>query len=226
MTKIKIKRALNGGRKKRAQKILAELIKLFPNSHIELNYGNNWELLVAVMLSAQCTDKTVNKVTEKLFKKYTTLDDYADADPRIFEKDIHSTGFYKNKTKNILATAKKLRNDFGGEVPQTMKDMLTLPGVARKTANIVLAHAYGVVEGIAVDTHVKRLAQKFGLTSHRNPDKIEKDLMSIFPAKEWSAVNHRFVLYGRYICPARKHDCTKHPLTKIYQKATTIWPRA
>ncbi|MBI2641289.1 endonuclease III [Candidatus Roizmanbacteria bacterium] len=201
-------------RRKRAKKIIKELKKLFPRAKISLNYSNNWELLVAVMLSAQCTDRMVNKVTEKLFKKYKTLDNYTKADQKDFEQDIRSTGFYRNKAKNILATAKIIKEKFHGKVPNTMKDLLTLRGVARKTANVVLGNAYGIFAGIAVDTHVRRLAKLYGLTENNNPDKIERDLMEIIPKKEWFDFTYRMIAYGRTYCFARRHDHDKCPLAK------------
>lgn len=204
--------------------ILRTLTRLFPDAKMVLNHGNNWELLVAVELSAQCTDKMVNKVTEKLFKKYRKLDDYINADSKEFEKDIHSTGFYRNKTKNILAAAKMVKEKFRGKIPRTMEEMLTIPGVARKTANVVLGNAHGVVEGIAVDTHVRRLSIKLGLTTHTNPEKIEQDLMKLIPKKDWFRFTYLLIDYGRAVCPARKHECEDHPLTKIYPKAAGIWP--
>ena len=191
-----------------------ELEKLFPESKIALNFSNTLELLIAVVLSAQCTDKKVNEVTEKLFKKYKTLDDYLNADITEFEKDIHSTGFYRNKAKNILATAIIIKGTFGGEVPSTMNELLILPGVARKTANIVLGDGFGKIEGIAVDTHVKRLALLHGLTAEKNPDKIEQDLMQIVPREEWLNFNHRLIDYGRKFCPAKKHKHEECPITK------------
>ena len=190
----------------RVQAILHGLKKIFPHPTIALKFSNTWELLVAVILSAQCTDKKVNEVTETLFKKYRTLDEYVNAQPSEFEKDIHSTGFYRNKTKNILATARIVKETFGGQVPGTMKELLALPGVARKTANVVLGNAFGVVEGIAVDTHVKRLSQRLGLTSHTNPDKIERDLMESIPQAEWFEFTYRFIDFGRTHCPARSHN--------------------
>ncbi len=199
-------------RKKKATEIIKKLKKLFPRAKTSLNYGNNWELLVAVILSAQCTDKKVNEVTEKLFKKYKTLDDYVKASPEEFERDIKSTGFYRNKAKNILAAAKIIKEKFGGRVPRTMEEILTLPGVARKTANIVLGNAYGVVEGIAVDTHVRRLVRLWGLTKENNADKIERDLMQIIPKKEWFNFTYRTINYGRKYCPAKKHDHSKCPI--------------
>lgn len=177
-----------------------------------LQYSNPWELLVAVELSAQCTDLRVNIVTEKLFRKYRSLEDYVNADPKEFEKDIFQTGFYKNKSKNILAAAKILKETFGGELPKTMKDMLTIPGVGRKTANVVLGNAYGIAEGIAVDTHVMRLAQVLGLSRHKTPEKIEKDLMKLIPQKEWFHSTYLLIDYGRKYCTARPHDHEHCPL--------------
>lgn len=198
------------GRKKRASRIVQKLKELFPQAKIVLKYSNNWELLVSVILSAQCTDKKVNEVTEKLFKKYRTLQDYVKADPTEFEKDIHSCGFFRNKTKNILGAAKIVQNKFKGKVPRTMEEILTIPGVARKTANVVLGNAYGVVEGIAVDTHVSRLAQKLRLSSHKDPVKIERDLMKLISKKDWFFFTYGMIEYGRQICPARPHNCKKH----------------
>ena len=212
-------------RRERALKISKELKKLFPEAKIELNYKNPLELLISVILSAQATDKKINEITKNLFRKYKKLDDYVNADPKEFEKDIKQSGFFRSKTKSILGAAKKIKEDYGGKVPKTMEELLTLPGVARKTANIVLRNAYGVVDGIAVDTHVQRLAKKFDLTDNTDPNKIERDLMEILPKKEWGDINHRLVLYGRHICPRRVHkDCEEHPLTKIYPKAANIWP--
>lgn len=211
-------------RRIRAAKIVKKLKALFPHAKIVLNYGNNWELLVAVELSAQCTDKMVNKVTAELFKKYRTLNDYVHAKPREFEQGIKSTGFYRDKAKNILAAAKMVKEQFHGKLPRTMEEMLTIPGVARKTANVVLGNAYGVIEGIAVDTHVRRLCIKLGLTDHKDPVKIERDLMRLLPKKDWFRFTYLMIDYGRAICPARKHECKNHPLTKIYPKAANIWP--
>lgn len=211
-------------RKKRALKIVQTLKKLFPDAKIALKYENPWELLVAVVLSAQCTDKKVNEVTEKLFKKYRTLEDYVRANPKEFERMIRPTGFYRNKAKNILAAAKIVKEKFKGKVPCTMEELLTLPGVARKTANIILGNACNVVVGIAVDTHVRRLSLKLGLTDHDDPVKIERDLMQLLPQKEWFKFTYRMIEYGRKICPARKHECKDHPLTKIYPPAANLWP--
>ena len=206
-------------RKARILKLDKALKKLFPNAEIELNFGSPWELLVAVQLSAQCTDKMVNKITEKLFKKYKTLDDYLKGSPREFEQDIRPSGFYRNKTKNILAAAKMVKKEFGGEVPKTMGEMLRLPGVARKTATVVLNEAHGVTAGITVDTHVIRFVQRFDLSDHRDAVKIERDLMKTLPKKEWPHFSHRVVFYGRYMAPARTHDNSRDPLIKIYPPA-------
>lgn len=213
-------------RKKRARRIIRKLKELFPQAKIALTYSNPWELLVAVRLSAQCTDKKVNEVTAKLFKKYRTLEDYVSADPKEFEEDIKETGFYKAKGKSILEAAKIVKEKFGGKVPDTMEDLLTLPGIGRKSAVIILGNAYGKKEeGIAVDTHVMRLSQKLGLTDHKDPIKIEQDLMNIVPKKDWFFLTYGLIEYGRRICPARKHkDCADHPLTKIYPLAANIWP--
>jgi len=201
--------------KEKALKIIKILKRLFPNAKIALNYKNPWELLVAVVLSAQCTDKKVNEVTEKLFKKYKTLDDYIKANPREFEQDIKSTGFYKNKAKNILATARVIKEKFNGQVPKKMGELLTLPGIGRKSANVILGNAYGIVEGIAVDTHVRRLAKKLGLTKNTDPDKIEKDLMQIIPKKYWFPFTYWLIEYGRKYCPARPHNHNNCPLKKF-----------
>ncbi len=207
-------------RKIRVAKIIKALKPLFPRSKIALNYSNNWELFVAVVLSAQCTDKKVNEVTEKLFKKYKKLEDYikTSASRRTihkFEKDIRSTGFYRNKAKNIMAAAKELKKRFRGKVPKTMTEMLTLPGIGRKSANVILGNAYGVVEGIAVDTHVIRLSKKLGVTNHSDPVKIERDLMEIVPKKEWFEFTYLLIDYGRKYCMARPHAHEKCPLYKF-----------
>ncbi len=204
-------------RKKRAEAILKHLKKLIPKEEatIALNFGSPWELLVAVILSAQCTDKKVNEVTATLFKKYPTLSDYLMAKPEEFARDIYSTGFYRNKAKHILASAKTVAETFGGNVPNTMEDVLTLPGVSRKTANVVLGNAYGVVEGIAVDTHVRRLARLWRLTNEWDPKKIERDLMEVVPKKEWLKATYYFIEYGRQYCPATKRDHSTCPLAEF-----------
>lgn len=182
-----------------------------------LTYSNDWELLVAVQLSAQCTDKKVNEITPALFKTYPTLNDYIIAGKssegvRNFETMIYQSGFFRNKTKNILAAAKMVEEKFHGMIPETMEQILTIPGVARKTANVVLGNAYGTSFGIAVDTHVKRLSHVLGFSDESYPDKIEKDLMVIFPKSEWFHGTYLLIEYGRKYCPARKHDHSLCPL--------------
>lgn len=206
-------------RMKRGRRTLRVLKKLFPTAGMTLCFTNNWELLVAVQLSAQCTDKKVNEITPALFKKYPTLDDYVHANPREFEQMIFQSGFYRNKTKNILAAAKMVQETFHEELPSTMSEMLTIPGVARKTANVVLGNAYGVTEGIAVDTHVKRLSRVLGLSDEHNPNNIEKDLMNIFPKKEWFRITYLLIEYGRKYCSARKHDHAQCPLGEYKKHA-------
>lgn len=201
--------------KRRSAKIFRVLRKLFPDPKIALAYGTNWELLVAVELSAQCTDKKVNQVTPFLFKKYRRLEDYAHADPREFERDIRQTGFFRNKTRNILAAAKMVQREYRGKLPKTMEEIIKLPGVGRKSANVILGNAYGVVEGIAVDTHVKRLARVLGLSREKTPEKIEKDLMAIIPRKDWFAATYLLIDYGRAYCPARPHKHELCPLTRV-----------
>jgi endonuclease III len=213
-------------RTERVRRMNAILRQLYPVAQIELNYQTPFELMVAVQLSAQCTDARVNQVTATLFKKYPTLHDYLQATPAEFERDIFACGFYRNKTKNILACARVIHETCNGEVPRTMDTLLALPGVARKTANVVLSCLYGVSEGIAVDTHVRRFAIRFDLSDYRDPVRIERDLMEIMPRREWWAFNHRLVHYGRYVCKARKHDCSAHPLTLVYKKAVFLWPRS
>lgn len=213
-------------RKQRILKLNNALKKLFPDAKIALKYKTNWELLVAVILSAQSTDKQVNKVTQKLFKKYKKFDDYIEVNIKEFEQDIKSTGFYHTKAKNILATARIIKEKHNSKVPNTMQDLTKLKGVARKTANIILGKAFGIVEGIAVDTHVRRFALKFDLTDSKDPKKIEQDLMAVLLKKEWANFSYRVIEYGRQVCTARKHECKDHVLTKIYPRAASIWPRA
>lgn len=201
-------------RKKHAAGILGILKKTVPDARMVLNYSNDWELLVAVVLSAQCTDKKVNEVTAALFRKYRKLDDYVNAKRSEFEKDIKSTGFYRAKANNILAAAKVVKEKFKGKLPRTMAEMITIPGAGRKTGNVVLGNAYGVVEGIAVDTHVRRLARLHGLTKQNDPEKIEKDLMEVLPKKEWFKFTYYMIDYGRRFCPARPHDHAQCPLVK------------
>lgn len=204
---------------KNIDQIIAVLNKEYKGIDIALNFSNVFELLVATILSAQCTDKRVNIVTASLFKKYKTIEDYANADITCFEEDIKSTGFFRNKAKNIIATANIILKQYNGIVPKTMEELITLKGVARKTANIVLGSGYGISEGIAVDTHVIRLSKLIGLSKYSDPKKIEKDLMKIVPKKYWTKVSFLIQTLGRRVCKARKPDhdiCPVKHLCKYY----------
>lgn len=188
-------------------RIWALLKKEYPDAKPSLNYSNPLELLVATILSAQSTDVQINRVTEKLFKKYRTVEDYAEVDLREFENDIYSTGFYKNKAKNIKDAARLIIEHYNGRVPETMAELVTLPGVGRKTANIVLARAFGVIEGIAVDTHVKRVSRRLGFTKNSDPEKIEHDLISLARKEDLDSISMTLIYHGRKICQARKPKC-------------------
>ena len=205
--------------KTRALQIIKLLEKEHPDAKIALDYTNPLELLIATILSAQCTDKRVNIVTKTLFKKYRTPEDYANADQKTLEQDVKSTGFYRNKARNIKKCCQTLIEKFHSQVPRTMDEMLTLPGVARKTANIVLQNAYGVVEGIAVDTHVRRVAKRLGLTENEDPNKIEQDLMTIVPKAKWMRITDLLIFHGRRICDAKKPKCSACVLNKICPSA-------
>ncbi|HVM73566.1 MAG TPA: endonuclease III [Candidatus Paceibacterota bacterium] len=212
-------------RRARAKRIVAYLRRVYPRPKSELTYTTPFQFLVAVMMSAQCTDKVVNRVTDSLFKKYKTAKDFANADPKTFEKEISSVTFFRNKAKAIRAAAKIVHDDFGGRVPGTVAELITLPGVAYKTANVVLGELYDVWEGIPTDTHVKRFAKRFDLTDADDLTKISHDLERLVPKRDWKYVNNGLVLYGRYVCPARVHDCAPHPLTRLWPPAATRWPR-
>jgi endonuclease-3 len=191
----------------------------YPNAHCALHHSNALELLVATILSAQCTDERVNLVTAELFRKYRTARDFAEADLSELERDVHSTGFFRNKAKNIRAAAARICDEFAGEVPSEMEKLLTLPGVARKTANVVLGNVFGVASGIVVDTHVARLSQRLGLTKETAPEKIERDLMQIVPKTDWIMFSHWLIAHGRKICQARKPKCAECGLNKICPSA-------
>ncbi len=193
--------------KKKAKEIIKRLKKAYPDAKIALNFKTPLQLLIATILSAQCTDERVNEVTKKLFKKYKSAKDFAKADLNELAEDIKSTGFYKQKAEYIKEACKIIVEKYNGEVPQTMDELLELPGVARKTANIVLANAYGIVEGIPVDTHVRRVTQKLGLVKVSQPEKIEKELMEVLPKKEWFSFPYLIQAHGRKICLARKPKC-------------------
>ncbi|MDF1498320.1 MAG: endonuclease III [Patescibacteria group bacterium] len=201
-------------KKQRVKKIIALLNRKYKNPKTALNYKTPHELLVATILSAQCTDKRVNTVTQELFRKYKKTKDYANVSSEEFEKDIRTTGFYRNKAKNIIEASKIIVEKFRSRVPDTMEKLITLPGVARKTANIVLSEAFGKNEGIAVDTHVRRLSQRLGLSLNSNPDKIEKDLMDITEKKNLSRISNLLISHGRTICSARSPKCRSCVLNK------------
>jgi endonuclease-3 len=211
-------------RTKRARQIVAYLKKTYPKPESELTYKSPFQFLVAVVLSAQCTDKAVNKLTATLFKKYKTPSDFATVRLTRFTQEISSIPFFRNKAKAIQKAARRVVDDFGGRVPKTEAELVTLPGVGYKTAHVILGELYDTWEGIPTDTHVKRFAKRFDLTCHDDLKKISKDLEALIPKKDWKYVNNGLVLYGRYVCPARPHDCTKHPLTRLYPKAATAWP--
>lgn len=208
--------------KERTAKIIELLEKEHPNAKIALNFSNPLELLVATVLSAQCTDKRVNIVTKTLFKKYTKPEDYAKANLTELEQDIRSTGFYHNKAKNIQKTTQILVQKHHSQIPQTMEELLELPGVARKTANIILYNAYGFTAGIAVDTHVRRLAQRLGLTENKDPNKIEIDLMNLVPKDKWMHLTDLLIFHGRRICDAKKPKCDACVLNEICPSAFTF----
>ena len=191
----------------RVKKIIAALRKTYPDAHCELNYSNPLELLIATVLSAQCTDKRVNQVTAELFRKYRTAADYANANTTALEQDVKTTGFFRNKTKSIQACCRKLVEQYGGKVPQTMEELVQLGGVGRKTANVVLGNAFGINEGIVVDTHVARLSHRLGLTKQKDPEKIEHDLVKLVPRAQWTMFSHWLIWHGRRRCYARNPDC-------------------
>jgi endonuclease-3 len=209
--------------REKPQKIVALLRKEYPDvKGTALNFSNALELLVATILAAQCTDEKVNEVNEVLFKRYKTPKDYAEADIEKLRKIIKPTGFYRNKSKFIKAAAKKLVEDFDSNVPRSIEEMTRLPGVARKTANIVLSNAYGVIEGVAVDTHVMRLSKRLGLTERKNRDKIERDLMSLFPKEQWFELTNLLIAHGRSVCTARRPKCKDCAANELCPSAFTF----
>jgi endonuclease-3 len=208
---------------KRVAAILAKLDEAYPNATCELNHKNAFELLIATILSAQCTDVRVNQVTETLFKKYPDPKAFAYATPSELELEIRPTGFFRNKTKSVMGASKAIIERFGGEVPRTMDEILTLPGVARKTANVVLGTAYGIPSGIVVDTHVQRIANRLDLTRNEDPKKIEQDLMQVMPKERWIQFSHQIIWHGRRVCQARKPKCAECNLEPLcYAKDKTI----
>jgi endonuclease III len=208
---------------KRVAAILAKLDEAYPTATCELRHENAFQLLISTILSAQCTDVRVNQVTQTLYKKYPNAEAFAHANPSELEQEIRPTGFFRNKTKSIMGASKGIIENFGGQVPRTMEQILTLPGVARKTANVVLGTAYGIASGVVVDTHVIRLSRRLDLTKHEDPKKIEEDLMRVIPKEKWITFSHQLIWHGRRVCVARKPRCIDCNLESIcYSKDKTI----
>lgn len=197
------------------QQILGILDDLYPNVTCALNHSNAWELLVATILSAQCTDERVNTVTPGLFAKYPTIEDFAAVRPEVLAVDIHSTGFFNNKAKSVVGAAQKILRDFGGEIPRDIEQLLTVPGAARKTANVVLGSGFGIASGVVVDTHVGRIAARLDLTREESPVKVERDLIAILPKERWISFSHQLIHFGRGICVARKPRCGECPMADL-----------
>jgi endonuclease-3 len=195
--------------KQRTRKIIAKLRKAYPDAQCSLNHSNAVELLIATILSAQCTDERVNIVTADLFRKYRSCADYLNVPAEELQQDIHSTGFFRNKTRSIQGACKKMIEEHGGQVPNDIEQLLALPGVARKTANVVLGNAFGVASGVVVDTHVARLSQLLGLTKQKQPEKIERELMELVPKKDWIDFSHLLIYHGRRVCKARRPECER-----------------
>lgn len=216
-------KAAAGTDPKRVAAILAKLDEAYPGATCELKHDNAFQLLISTILSAQCTDVRVNQVTQELYKKYKSPEDFAYANPVELENDIRPTGFFRNKTKSIIGASKGLLEKFNGQVPRTMDEILTLPGVARKTGNVVLGTAYGIAVGVVVDTHVIRLSNRLDLTRNEDPKKIEQDLMAILPQNKWIQFSHQLIWHGRRVCFARKPNCAACNLEKLcYSKDKTI----
>jgi len=208
---------------KRVAAILTKLDEAYPDAGCELKHESAFELLISTILSAQCTDVRVNQVTQELYKKYKKPEDFAYASPAELEKEIRPTGFFRNKTKSIMGASKAIVEKFGGQVPRTMEEILTLPGVARKTANVVLGTAYGIASGVVVDTHVIRLSNRLDLTRNEDPRKIEQDLMAIIPQDKWIIFSHQLIWHGRRVCAARKPKCAECNLESLcYSKDKTV----
>lgn len=210
--------------KKRTAEIIKRLKKAYPDAHCALSHTNAFELLIATILSAQCTDVRVNIVTADLFRKYRGPQDFLNVSQKELEKEIHSTGFFRNKAKNIQAACHRIIAEYGGNVPQTMSELLTLGGVARKTANVVMGNAFGIASGVVVDTHVSRLSQRLGLTKNTTPEKIEKDLIHLVPKRNWVMFSHWLIFHGRQICYARKPKCPECVLADICPSRELFYP--
>lgn len=213
-------------RRKRALRIVAKLKELYPVPKSELAYKTPFQLVVAVMLSAQCTDKRVNEVTKELYKKYRSVGDFADADLATLTAELNTISYYRTKARHVVGAAKVVRDRFNGKVPRTEAELRELPGVAYKSAHVIAGELFEQWEGIPTDTHVKRFARKFDLTDQTDLTRISKDLERLIPKEDWGYVNNGLVLYGRYVCKARPHDCTEHALTKLWPEAANRWPSA
>ena len=213
-------------RKARARRIVAYLKKAYPEPETELSYRTPFQLVVAVMLSAQCTDKKVNQVTATLFKKYKSVQDFAQADWETLSKETSGITYHRTKSRHIIAAANHVLNEFKGRIPKTEKELVTLPGVAYKTAHVILGELYDIWEGIPTDTHVRRFALRFDLVDSTELTRISKELEALIPKKDWKYVNNGLVLYGRYLCKALPHPCEEHPLTKLWPEAAHRWPKA
>jgi len=215
---------MTADRKKRTAEIIRRLKKAYPDAHCALVHSNAFELLIATILSAQCTDVRVNIVTADLFRKYRGPQDYLNVSQKQLETDIHSTGFFRNKAKNIQAACSRIIDEYNGQVPRTMDELLTLGGVARKTANVVLGNAFGIASGVVVDTHVSRLSQRLGLTENTSPEKIEKDLTLLVPKKNWVMFSHWLIFHGREVCHARKPKCPECVLADLCPSRDILYP--
>jgi endonuclease III len=223
MAKVSVKKNLNKGElAAHAQAVGKELARLYPDAYCALTHANAFELVIATVLSAQCTDERVNMVTPVLFKRYPTAQALGKATQEDVEAIVKSTGFFRNKAKNIIAASKRITEVYGGRVPDTMEELLTLAGVARKTSNVVLGNAYGKNVGVVVDTHVSRLSQRMGLTKQKTPEKIELDLMKLFPQAEWTVLSHRLIFHGRQVCMARNPACERCTLAGICPKLGVV----
>ena len=222
--KARIARPKNAAeRKARVAKILAGLDEMYPAATCALRHANAWELLVATILSAQCTDKRVNEVTPGLFRKYPTIRDFAAASQEEMAREIRSTGFFNNKAKSVIGAARKILADYKGEVPRDIESLLTVPGAARKTANVVLGTAFGIASGVVVDTHVQRISRRLELTANTDPGKIEQDLMRVIPQPRWTDFSHQIIWHGRKLCVARSPKCVECPLETLCHAADKTW---
>ncbi len=219
-------RSTSSERRQRARKIVQYVKKTYPEPKTELAHTTPFQLVASVMLSAQCTDKKVNAVTKTLWKKYKSVKDFANMDVDIFSSETASITYHRTKARHINLTARMVLEEYKGRIPKTEADLVRFPGIAYKTAHVVLGELYGIWEGIPTDTHVRRFALRFDLTDHTELTKISKDLEALIPKEDWRYVNNGLVLYGRYVCTAIPHDCGAHPLTRIWPKAAHRWPKA